>query len=442
MLVRQYKESFDCGERVKFDISDIDCHTVASLLKNYLRELPESIIPCKQYQKFMHFALLYQGKKTALVEILPKLSEAVVALPEDNYHILNYICKLLYEVGSMSDINKMTMLNLSTVFGPNIIRHMDNNPELFMATADLTQELTFLLINYYKDIFVKDVKSKLVVVDNLLDLNGDADSDTPIMRPKPAPRKEKIRSDLRSLDLAMSEAGDSKLSRSFSSPDGHRPTPWNSSGKSSTLGHDMSLKKVSEIDLNSQEPPIAPKRKSRQNRSTESSPVHSENIVTPTGIRATPYLDNLTKELNKREAAAVLAKSPSVEKEGVSPRRTQVAAQNGVDAATPMRSQTLNPIVNSKLEPGMDELKIQVRCLKDELTASKAMSVTLKEQLVAITDKCEKHIDNVEFRHKKQFQEIVKKLEKEKTARSEAVDRIVLLQAQLHAFQMKFGEID
>ncbi|XP_028734201.1 rho GTPase-activating protein 22 isoform X7 [Peromyscus leucopus] len=43
-LVRDLQDSFDCGEKPLFD-STTDVHTVASLLKLYLRELPEPVIP-------------------------------------------------------------------------------------------------------------------------------------------------------------------------------------------------------------------------------------------------------------------------------------------------------------------------------------------------------------------------------------------------------------
>lgn len=43
-LVRDLQDSFDCGEKPLFD-STTDVHTVASLLKLYLRELPEPVVP-------------------------------------------------------------------------------------------------------------------------------------------------------------------------------------------------------------------------------------------------------------------------------------------------------------------------------------------------------------------------------------------------------------
>uniref|UniRef100_A0A3B5BIA4 Rho GTPase activating protein 22 n=1 Tax=Stegastes partitus TaxID=144197 RepID=A0A3B5BIA4_9TELE len=51
-LVKELQEAFDCGDKPLFD-SNTDVHTVASLLKLYLRELPEPVIPFSKYEDFL-----------------------------------------------------------------------------------------------------------------------------------------------------------------------------------------------------------------------------------------------------------------------------------------------------------------------------------------------------------------------------------------------------
>ncbi|PNI66514.1 ARHGAP25 isoform 1 [Pan troglodytes] len=51
-LVKQLRDAFDAGERPSFD-RDTDVHTVASLLKLYLRDLPEPVVPWSQYEGFL-----------------------------------------------------------------------------------------------------------------------------------------------------------------------------------------------------------------------------------------------------------------------------------------------------------------------------------------------------------------------------------------------------
>ncbi|KAG7250314.1 hypothetical protein CRUP_005410, partial [Coryphaenoides rupestris] len=76
-LVKELQEAFDCGDKPLFD-SNTDTHTVASLLKLYLRELPEPVVQ------------------------------------------------------SHCNENKMSVQNLATVFGPNILRPKMEDPVAIM----------------------------------------------------------------------------------------------------------------------------------------------------------------------------------------------------------------------------------------------------------------------------------------------------------------------
>lgn len=44
--------------------SDTDVHTVASLLKLYLRELPEPVVPWTQYQDFLDCTSIWDSNNT------------------------------------------------------------------------------------------------------------------------------------------------------------------------------------------------------------------------------------------------------------------------------------------------------------------------------------------------------------------------------------------
>uniref|UniRef100_A0A3Q2YFD3 Rho GTPase activating protein 22 n=1 Tax=Hippocampus comes TaxID=109280 RepID=A0A3Q2YFD3_HIPCM len=114
--VRELQDAFDRGESLLFD-SSTDVHTVASLLKLYLRELPEPVIPFTKYAQFLSCALL-----------LNKDREMVKSLPKVNHNLLEYICRFLDEVQSHSDANKMNVQNLATVFGPNVLRPRVEDP--------------------------------------------------------------------------------------------------------------------------------------------------------------------------------------------------------------------------------------------------------------------------------------------------------------------------
>ncbi|XP_059934898.1 rho GTPase-activating protein 22 isoform X4 [Mesoplodon densirostris] len=148
-LVRDLQDSFDCGEKPLFD-STTDVHTVASLLKLYLRELPEPVVPFARYEDFLSCAqLLTKDEGEGTLE----LAKQVSSLPLVNYNLLRYICKFLDEVQSHSDVNKMSVQNLATVFGPNILRPQIEDPVTIMEGTSLVQHLMTVLIRKHSQLF-------------------------------------------------------------------------------------------------------------------------------------------------------------------------------------------------------------------------------------------------------------------------------------------------
>ncbi|XP_058552952.1 rho GTPase-activating protein 22 isoform X4 [Neofelis nebulosa] len=148
-LVRDLQDSFDCGEKPLFD-STTDVHTVASLLKLYLRELPEPVVPFARYEDFLSCAqLLTKDEGEGTLE----LAKQVSSLPLANYNLLRYICKFLDEVQSHSNVNKMSVQNLATVFGPNILRPQLEDPVTIMEGTSLVQHLMTVLIRKHSQLF-------------------------------------------------------------------------------------------------------------------------------------------------------------------------------------------------------------------------------------------------------------------------------------------------
>ncbi|XP_039337952.1 rho GTPase-activating protein 22 isoform X1 [Mauremys reevesii] len=148
-LVKDLQDSFDCGEKPLFD-SNTDVHTVASLLKLYLRELPEPVIPFAKYEDFLSCGQLLSKDKG---EGTRELAKQVKTLPQANYNLLRYICKFLDEVQSHSSVNKMSVQNLATVFGPNILRPKMEDPVTIMEGTSLVQHLMTALISEHGQIF-------------------------------------------------------------------------------------------------------------------------------------------------------------------------------------------------------------------------------------------------------------------------------------------------
>ncbi|XP_030011854.1 rho GTPase-activating protein 22 isoform X1 [Sphaeramia orbicularis] len=150
--VRELQDSFDRGEKPVFD-SSTDVHTVASLLKLYIRELPEPVIPFSKYTQFLSCAqLLTKDKEMGITE----LGKQVKSLPQVNYNLLQYICKFLDEVQSHSNENKMSVQNLATVFGPNILRPKVENPVSMMEGSSQVQHLMTVLISEHSRLYQRE----------------------------------------------------------------------------------------------------------------------------------------------------------------------------------------------------------------------------------------------------------------------------------------------
>ncbi|XP_056146517.1 rho GTPase-activating protein 24 [Lampris incognitus] len=154
-LVKELQDAFDCGEKPSFDCNT-DVHTVASLLKLYLRELPEPVIPFSQYEEFLACTKHLSKEDEMGMKELKKLVES---LPPVNFNLLQYICRFLDEVQSHSGVNKMSVQNLATVFGPNILRPKVENPVAIMEGTVLVQQLMAVLIGRHDVLFPKEEDS-------------------------------------------------------------------------------------------------------------------------------------------------------------------------------------------------------------------------------------------------------------------------------------------
>uniref|UniRef100_A0A3B3UAX6 Rho GTPase activating protein 25 n=1 Tax=Poecilia latipinna TaxID=48699 RepID=A0A3B3UAX6_9TELE len=143
--VRQFRDAFDAGERPSFP-SDTDVHTVASLLKLYLRELPEPVVPWSQYQDFLDCTNLLDTRSK-------ELEQQVALLPRANYNILSYVCRFLFQVQQHSDVNKMNVENLATVMGINLLKPQLEDPMTVMKATPQIQNLMRVMIKQHETLF-------------------------------------------------------------------------------------------------------------------------------------------------------------------------------------------------------------------------------------------------------------------------------------------------
>lgn len=101
-----------------------DVHVVASVLKAYLRSLPEPLLTFEHYNDFMEIAQIAndQQRKAAILNILNQL-------PQGNYNNLKYLMKFLTKLSEKNQQNKMSTQNIAIVMSPNLLWPQNENDQ-------------------------------------------------------------------------------------------------------------------------------------------------------------------------------------------------------------------------------------------------------------------------------------------------------------------------
>lgn len=411
-LIKELKDRFDCAERIVFDISEHDVHSVASLLKMYFRELPESIIPSSYYQRLMNVAMNFQDAKETekKTEAVANAANALSSLPVDNYLIVKYLCKFLCEVGKRSNINKMTTLNLATVFGPNIIRNVveADSPELMMATADLTQQLCFMLINNCEDIFIdKKEEEKLeetkpeVPVENLLDFSDKPESADEI---KPLPRIS-LRNNIpgsrgSSLLTSVTEELEKRKDNNILQP--FFPS-YSNSDKQNTSGIDLldftEPVKIESDNNNTISPPDPPKQKP----------------IPP--ARRKKKSQNGGDDIS---SSCTLSRTNSTESEAIQDLKNQIEQ------------------LKAELESTRKEYEAKIQDLKTNYTGKINVLRTNSANSERIYTE---RIQTINQTHSAQMEDLKKELEKGRKDRDFAVSKVMKLQTELNRYHLQYGQL-
>ncbi|XP_039542921.1 protein FAM13A isoform X2 [Pimephales promelas] len=112
--VDNLRQRFDAGEDVDLH-QEADAFAVASLLKQFLRDLPEGLI-----HPSIHNRLIQLHQESDEDYFCKDLGELLHQLPDIHYSLLHYLCHFLSQVEQEHTYNRMTATNLATVFGPNV----------------------------------------------------------------------------------------------------------------------------------------------------------------------------------------------------------------------------------------------------------------------------------------------------------------------------------
>ncbi|XP_076998984.1 protein FAM13A isoform X2 [Tamandua tetradactyla] len=144
-VVEQLRLKYENGLHVELG-KEGDICSAASLLKLFLRELPESVITSALYPRFIE--LFQDGRNDAQES---SLRDLINELPETHYCLLKYLCQFLTEVAQHREQNRMNIHNLATVFGPNCF-HVPPGFE-GMKEQDLCNKIMAKILENYNTLF-------------------------------------------------------------------------------------------------------------------------------------------------------------------------------------------------------------------------------------------------------------------------------------------------
>lgn len=147
--VRRMKLSLDSGcFSCPLQIEYRDVHVIASVLKSYLRELPEPLLTYELYYNWIEAAKL--PTEELRVEAL---SNVIKKLPLANYDNLRYLIKFLAELPK-NPKNKMTSSNIAIVIAPNILWSVTDMCNVAdMSNATIVNSVVEMLVSNVDKLF-------------------------------------------------------------------------------------------------------------------------------------------------------------------------------------------------------------------------------------------------------------------------------------------------
>ncbi|XP_032418813.1 protein FAM13A isoform X6 [Xiphophorus hellerii] len=127
-------------------LSESDLCTVSSLLKRYLRDLPEGLVGSTVQQKLIQHYEDRGGDVSWLV-----IRDFLQQLPDVHHNLLRYLCNFLTLVDKNHEENRMTAQNLATVFGPSVFQ-VAPSPEA-VKDQNICNKIMVQFIQNYSCIF-------------------------------------------------------------------------------------------------------------------------------------------------------------------------------------------------------------------------------------------------------------------------------------------------
>ncbi|XP_027270909.1 rho GTPase-activating protein 20 isoform X2 [Cricetulus griseus] len=152
---RELKEKLNSGIEVHLDCESI--FVIASVLKDFLRNIPESIFSSDLYDHWV--CVMDQGNDEEKINIIQRLLDQ---LPRANVVFLRYLFGVLHNIEQHSLSNQMTAFNLAVCIAPSILwPPTSSSPELENEFTKKVSLLIQFLIENCCRIFGEEITSLL-----------------------------------------------------------------------------------------------------------------------------------------------------------------------------------------------------------------------------------------------------------------------------------------
>ncbi|XP_008253290.1 protein FAM13B isoform X3 [Oryctolagus cuniculus] len=140
--VEWLRQRYDSGEEVDL-VKEADVPSAISLLRFFLQELPEPVIPGSLHIHLMQLSQDYNNED----EFGRKLKFLLQQLPPVNYSLLKFLCRFLANVASHHE-EIWSANSLAAVFGPDVF-HIYTDVEDMKEQEIVSRIMAGLLENYY-----------------------------------------------------------------------------------------------------------------------------------------------------------------------------------------------------------------------------------------------------------------------------------------------------
>ncbi|XP_036095873.1 protein FAM13B isoform X8 [Molossus molossus] len=141
--VEWLRQRYDSGEEVDL-VKEADVPSAISLLRFFLQELPEPVIPGSLHINLMQLSQDYSNED----EFGRKLRFLLQQLPPVNYSLLKFLCRFLANVASHHE-EIWSANSLAAVFGPDVF-HIYTDVEDLKEQEIVSRIMAGLLENYYE----------------------------------------------------------------------------------------------------------------------------------------------------------------------------------------------------------------------------------------------------------------------------------------------------